>query len=399
LGSRSRTHQTQPKGCKGTFQLPSEANVAKAGLEGVVAAESRISDVNGEKGELIYAGYDIHDLAKHSTYEEVVYLLWNGRLPTRGELEQLKQQLNSEAGIPTAIQDLIASVPKNANPMDVLRTVVSALGFYDPDLSESSPEANLRRAMRLTAKFPTIVATFQRVRNGLLPIEPRKDLSIAANFLFTLRGAQPDEVSTRTMDLAFVLHADHELNASTFAARVTAATLSDMYSAIVSAIGTLKGPLHGGANEGVIKNLLEIGSVDRVEAWVRQQLAEKKRIMGFGHRVYRTEDPRATHLREMSRQLAERTGEKRWYEMSRKMEEVMMREKHLNPNVDFYSASTYYALGIPTDLFTPIFACSRISGWTAHVLEQFRNNRLIRPRAQYVGPRGLKYVPIKERGK
>ncbi len=379
--------------------MPSEANVAKAGLEGVVAAESRISDVNGEKGELIYAGYDIHDLAKHSTYEEVVYLLWNGKLPTRGEVEQLKQQINSEAGIPTAIQDLIASVPKNANPMDVLRTVVSALGFYDPDLSESSPEANLRRAIRLTAKFPTIVATFQRVRNGLLPIEPRKDLSIAANFLFTLRGAQPDEVSTRTMDLAFVLHADHELNASTFAARVTAATLSDMYSAIVSAIGTLKGPLHGGANEGVIKNLLEIGSVDRVEAWVRQQLAEKKRIMGFGHRVYRTEDPRATHLREMSRQLAERTGEKRWYEMSRKMEEVMMREKHLNPNVDFYSASTYYALGIPTDLFTPIFACSRISGWTAHVLEQFRNNRLIRPRAQYVGPRGLKYVPIEERGK
>jgi citrate synthase len=283
--------------------------------------------------------------------------------------------------------------------MDVLRTIVSALGFYDPDLSESSPEANLRRAIRLTAKFPTIVATFQRVRNGLLPIEPRKDLSIAANFLFTLRGAQPDEVSTRTMDLAFVLHADHELNASTFAARVTAATLSDMYSATVSAIGTLKGPLHGGANEGVIKNLLDIGSVDRVEAWVRQQLAEKKRIMGFGHRVYRTEDPRATHLREMSRQLAERTGEKRWYQMSRKMEEVMMREKHLNPNVDFYSASTYYALGIPTDLFTPIFACSRISGWTAHVLEQFKNNRLIRPRAQYVGPRGLKYVPIEERGK
>jgi len=378
--------------------MPSEANVAKAGLEGVVAAESRISDVNGEKGELIYAGYDIHDLAKHSTYEEVVYLLWNGKLPTRGELEQLKQQINSEAGIPTAIQDLIASVPKNANPMDVLRTVVSALGFYDPDLSESSPEANLRRAIRLTAKFPTIVATFQRVRNGLLPIEPRKDLSIAANFLFTLRGAQPDEVSTRTMDLAFVLHADHELNASTFAARVTAATLSDMYSAIVSAIGTLKGPLHGGANEGVIKNLLEIGSVDRVEGWVRQQLAEKKRIMGFGHRVYRTEDPRATHLREMSRQLAERTGEKRWYEMSRKMEEVMMREKHLNPNVDFYSASTYYALGIPPDLFTPIFACSRISGWTAHVLEQFKNNRLIRPRAEYVGPRGLKYVPIEQRG-
>jgi citrate synthase len=378
--------------------MPSEANVAKAGLEGVVAGESRISDVNGDKGELIYAGYDIHDLARHSTYEEIVYLLWNGELPTRAALEDLKRQLNGEASLPAQIHDLIGSIPKNANPMDMLRTVVSALGFYDPDPGESSAQANLRRAIRLTARFPTIVATFQRVRNGFQPIEPRKDLSIAGNFLFTLRGAEPDDVSTRTMDLAFVLHADHELNASTFAARVTAATLSDMYSAIVSAVGTLKGPLHGGANEGVIKNLLEIGSVDRVEPWVKQQLAEKKRIMGFGHRVYRTEDPRATHLREMSRQLAERTGEKRWYEMSRKMEEVIMREKHLNPNVDFYSASTYYALGIPTDLFTPIFACSRISGWTAHVLEQFKNNRLIRPRAEYVGPRGLKYVPIEERG-
>lgn len=377
--------------------MPSEANVAKAGLEGVVAAESRISDVNGEKGELIYAGYDIHDLAKHSTYEEVVYLLWNGELPTRAALDEFKHQLNREAGLPTPIQAVIASVPKNANPMDMLRTVVSALGFYDPDLGESSLEANLRRAIRLTAKFPTIVATYQRVRNGLQPVDPRKDLSVAANFLFTLRGAEPDEVATRTMDLAFVLHADHELNASTFAARVTAATLSDMYSAIVSAIGTLKGPLHGGANEGVIKNLLEIGSVDRVESWIKQQLREKKRIMGFGHRVYRTEDPRATHLREMSRQLGKRTGEMRWYAMSRKMEEVMMREKHLNPNVDFYSASTYYALGIPTDLFTPIFACSRISGWTAHVLEQFKNNRLIRPRAEYIGPRGLKYVPIEQR--
>jgi citrate synthase len=275
--------------------------------------------------------------------------------------------------------------------------VVSALGFYDPDGADQSTEANQRRAIRLTAKFPTLVTTFERVRNGLPPVEPRKDLSIAGNFLFTLRGEEPDEVATRTMDVALILHADHELNASTFAARVTAATLSDMYSAIVSAIGTLKGPLHGGANEGVIKNLLEIGSVDNVEPWVKRALAEKKKIMGFGHRVYHTEDPRATHLREMSRLLGERTGEKKWYEMSRKMEEVMMREKRLNPNVDFYSATTYYALGIPTDLFTPIFACSRISGWTAHVLEQYRNNRLIRPRAEYVGPRGLNYVPIEER--
>lgn len=378
--------------------MPGEANVAKAGLEGIVAAESRISDVNGDEGKLIYAGYDIHDLAEHSTFEEVVYLLWNGVLPTRTALEELKLQLSSETGLPTPIQVLISSIPKSANPMDMLRTVVSALSFYDPDLDDMSPEANLRKAIRLTAKFPTIVTTFQRVRNGLQPVEPRKDLSIAGNFLFTLRGQEPDEISTRTMDVALVLHADHELNASTFAARVTAATLSDMYSAIVSAIGTLKGPLHGGANEGVIKNLLEIGSVDNIEPWLKKALSEKKKIMGFGHRVYHTEDPRATHLREMSRQLGDRTGERKWYEMSRKMEEVMMREKRLNPNVDFYSASTYYALGIPTDLFTPIFACSRISGWTAHVLEQYKNNRLIRPRAEYVGPRGLKYVPMDHRG-
>ena len=378
--------------------MPGEANVAKAGLEGIVAGESRLSDVNGEEGKLIYAGYDIHDLAEHSTFEEVVYLLWRGELPSRTALEELKLQLGSETGLPTPIQVLISSIPKNANPMDMLRTVVSALSFYDPDLDDMSPESNLRRAIRLTAKFPTIVTTFQRVRNGLQPVEPRKDLSIAGNFLYTLRGQEPDEIATRTMDMALVLHADHELNASTFAARVTAATLSDMYSAIASAIGTLKGPLHGGANEGVIKNLLEIGSVENIEPWLKKALADKKKIMGFGHRVYRTEYPRATHLREMSRQLGERTGEKKWYEMSRKMEEVMLREKRLNPNVDFYSASTYYALGIPTDLFTPIFACSRISGWTAHVLEQYKNNRLIRPRADYVGPRGLKYIPIEQRG-
>jgi citrate synthase len=265
--------------------MPGEANVAKAGLEGIVAAESRISDVNGDLGELIYAGYDIHDLAEHSTFEEVIYLLWHGELPTSAALQELKQKLSGETSLPTEILELIGSIPKNANPMDMLRTVVSALSSYDPDGADMSVEANERKAIRLTAKFPTIVTTFQRVRNGLKPVEPRKDLSIAGNFLFTLRGEEPDEVSTRTMDLAFVLHADHELNASTFAARVTAATLSDMYSAIVSAIGTLKGPLHGGANEGVIKNLLEIGTVDNVESWTKQALAQKKKIMGFGHRV------------------------------------------------------------------------------------------------------------------
>lgn len=378
--------------------MSTEANVAKAGLEGIVAAQSSISDVNGEEGKLIYAGYDIHDLAQHATFEEVIYLLWNGKLPTAVELGALKSQLNNEAVLPAEIIQLIRFLPKTANPMDMLRTVVSALGLYDPDGADNSLEANLRKAVRLTAKFPIIVTTFQRVRNGQEPVHPREGISLAANFLYTLNGQEPDKIATRTMDVAFVLHADHELNASTFAARVTAATLSDMYSAIVSAIGTLKGPLHGGANEGVIKNLLEIGTFEGVEPWVKDAFAKKKKIMGFGHRVYRTVDPRATHLAEMSRQLGERTGETKWYEMSTKMEEVVKREKHLNANVDFYSASTYYALGIPTDLFTPIFACSRISGWTAHVLEQFRNNRLIRPRAEYVGPRGLKYVPIEQRG-
>jgi citrate synthase len=378
--------------------MSTDANIARAGLEGIVATQSEISDVNGVEGRLIYRGYDIHDLADHATFEEVIYLLWNGDLPTSSQLDQLKRQLGPEATLPGEVTRLLAQIPGTANPMDMLRTAVSALSLYDPDCGDMSLEANIRKAARLVARFPTIVTTFHRLRNGLNPIEPREDLSIAANFVYTLFGKEPDNVATRTMDVAFVLHADHELNASTFSARVTAATLSDMYSAIVSAIGTLKGPLHGGANEGVIKNLLEIGSVDKVEPWLKEQFARKAKIMGFGHRVYRTEDPRATHLRDMSRQLGEKLGQTLWYEMSLKMAEVMMREKRLNPNVDFYSASTYYTLGIPTDLFTPIFACSRISGWTAHVLEQFSNNRLIRPRAEYIGPRGRKWVPISERG-
>ena len=377
--------------------MSSESNVAKAGLEGIVAAQSAISDVNGIEGRLIYQGYDIHDLAQHAAFEEVVYLLWHGKLPNKAELDELSSQLRGEVALPEPIIRLIQDTPKEANPMDALRTAVSALSFYDPDGADMSRKANLRRAVRLTAKFPTIVGTFHRVRNGQQPVEPRKDLSLAGSFLYTLWGKEADDVATRTMDVAFVLHADHELNASTFAARVTAATLSDMYSAIVSAIGTLKGPLHGGANEGVIKNLLEIGSLENVEPWLMKKFAEHEKIMGFGHRVYRTMDPRATHLIEMSRQLGERTGQKKWYEMSIKMQEVMLREKRLNPNVDFFSASTYYSLGIQTDLFTPIFACSRISGWTAHVLEQYDHNRLIRPRAEYIGPRDLKYVPIDKR--
>lgn len=377
--------------------MSGEANAAKAGLEGIVAAASSISTVDGVIGKLVYSGYNIHDLAQHSTFEEVIYLLWNTKLPTTPQLEELTSQLKNEPALPTETVDLIRALPKGINPMDMLRTVVSALGLYDADGQDMSREANLRKAIRLTAKFPTIVTTFQRLRNGLEPIAPREDLSIAGNFLYTLNGTQPDEVAMRTMDIAFILHADHELNASTFAARVTAATLSDMYSAVVSAIGTLKGPLHGGANEGVIKNLLEIGSVDKVEDWVLQAFAQKKKIMGFGHRVYKTTDPRAVHLQRMSGELAKQTGESKWYDMSRKMEEVVMREKGLYANVDFYSASTYYSLGIPTDLFTPIFACSRISGWTAHILEQYENNRLIRPRAEYIGPVDLTYTPIGER--
>src|SRR5262249_47090201 len=378
--------------------MSTDANVAKAGLEGIVATQSEISDVNGIEGRLIYRGYDIHDLAEHATFEEVIYLLWNGDLPNKSQLDGLNTQLARESALPAEVAQMLRRIPSTINPMDMLRTTVSALALYDSDAADMSHDANIRKSARLVAKFPTIVTTFHRLRNGLEPVEPRPDLSIAANFIYTLFGKDPDDIATRTMDVAFVLHADHELNASTFSARVTAATLSDIHSAIVSAIGTLKGPLHGGANEGVIKNLLEIGSVDNIEPWLKEQFARKAKIMGFGHRVYRTEDPRATHLREMSRLLGERVGNTLWYEMSRKMEEVMMREKHLNPNVDFYSASTYYTLGIPTDLFTPIFACSRISGWTAHVLEQYNNNRLIRPRAEYVGPHGRKWVPITERG-
>lgn len=377
--------------------MSGDANAAKAGLEGIIAAQSSISDVNGTEGKLIYCGYDIHDLATNSTFEEVVYLLWHGMLPTASQLDSLKRDLAAECALPAEIKEMIRTIPSGSNPMDMLRTVISGLALYDPDGGDMSPEANLRKAVRLVSRFPIVVTTFHRVRNGQDPVDPHPELSVAGNFLYTLWGKAPDEVATRTMDVAFILHADHELNASTFAARVTAATLSDIYSAVVSAIGALKGPLHGGANEGVIKNLLEIGSLDNLESWLTEKLAAHAKIMGFGHRVYRTEDPRATHLREMSRQLGERTGETRWYDMSIRMEEIIKREKKLNPNVDFYSASTYYALGIPTDLFTPIFACSRISGWTAHVLEQYRNNRLIRPRAEYVGPRDLKYIPISER--
>ncbi len=372
-----------------------------AGLRGVVAASTSIGDVNGEKGELIYQGLNIHDLATKSTFEEVVFLLWNGRLPKRAELDDLKKNLAASYALPWQIVELIkgmyARVPANDQPMDALRTVVSALAMFDEESRDLSREATIRVATRLTARFPTIVAAMDRARNDLDPVNPNPNLNIATNFLYMLKGEMPDEFDAHVMDVALILQADHELNASTFTARVVAGTLADMYSAVIAALGALSGPLHGGANTAVMKMLLEIGSLDRVESFVRQALANKRKIMGWGHAVYRTDDPRATHLRKLSKEMGERKGDTKWYDMTAKVEEVMKREKGLLPNVDAYSASTYYMMGIPLDLYTPIFAVSRISGWTAHILEQYANNKLIRPRAEYVGPRNVPYVPIDER--
>ncbi|MBX6377143.1 MAG: citrate synthase [Clostridia bacterium] len=369
----------------------------KAGLEDVVAGRSSICFIDGVEGRLLYQGYDIHDLAQHSSYEEVVYLLWHGDLPRRADLDALRQSLRRERALPPAVVDLIRSAPATATPMEVLRTAVSALAFYDPDAGDNSREANVRKATRLVAQVPTIVATIGRVRAGKEPVTPRPDLDTAANFLYMFNGVEPDAFSTRVIDVALILHADHEFNASTFAARVTAGTLSDIHSAITSAIGALKGPLHGGANEQVMRTLLAIGEVDRAESYVRETLARGGRLMGFGHRVYRTEDPRATHLRRLSEELGRRHGQLKWYEISRVVERTVREVKGLYPNVDFYSASAYYVMGIPLELYTPIFAASRISGWTAHVLEQYADNRLIRPRAEYTGPIRREYVPLDQR--
>jgi len=371
------------------------------GLRGVVAASTSIGDVNGEKGELIYQGLNIHDLATKSTFEEVVFLLWNGRLPKRAELDELKRDLAASYELPWQIIELIkgmyARVPANDQPMDALRTVVSALAMFDEESRDLSREATIRVATRLTARFPTIVAAMDRARRDLDPVNPNHNLNIATNFLYMLKGEMPDEFDAHVMDVALILQADHELNASTFTARVVAGTLTDMYSSVIAALGALSGPLHGGANTAVMKMLLEIGSLDRVESFVKDALTNKRKIMGWGHAVYRTEDPRATHLRQLSKEMGERKGDAKWFEMTAKVEEVMKREKGLLPNVDAYSASTYYMMGIPLDLYTPIFAISRISGWTAHILEQYANNKLIRPRAEYIGPRNVPYVPIDER--
>jgi citrate synthase len=368
-----------------------------AGLEGVVAGESEICFIDGEEGILSYRGYNIHTLADNATFEEVIFLLWNGRLPRREELSRLKSDLVAHRAIPKPVQDFLGSVGK-AEPMDVLRTAVSMLSLHDPQARDASPEANALKAVKLMAQTPTIVSTFDRLRNGRPVIEGDPNLSFAANFLYTLTGKRPDDIMEHAFDVALTLHADHELNASTFAARVTAATLSDIYSSITSAIGALKGPLHGGANQDVIKILLDAGTPERAVAKVKEMLAQKKKIPGFGHRVYHTEDPRATHLRVLSEELGRRTGHTDMYLMSRLVEDTIKQEKHLNANVDFYSASTYYSLGIPVDLFTPVFAISRMSGWTAHVLEQYHNNRLIRPRAEYKGnPDGMRWIPMADR--
>ncbi len=368
-----------------------------AGLEGVVAGESEICYIDGYQGILSYRGYNIHTLADHATFEEVIFLLWNGWLPKKGELEQIRKDLVAARELPGQVVDFLRSVP-NGVSMDVLRTAVSMLGIYDPEAQDMSAEANHRKAVRLMSHTAAIVTTFDRLRKGNPIVPPDPGLGFSANFLYTLTGKRPDDVMERAFDVAMILHADHELNASTFAARVTAATLSDIYSSVTSGIGALKGPLHGGANQDVIKWLLNLGDEEEAVERVKNTLARKVKIPGFGHRVYRTEDPRATHLRVLSEELGKRTGHEKLYRLSKRMEETVKSVKGLDPNVDFYSASAYYSLGIPIDIYTPIFAVSRMSGWTAHVLEQYRNNRLIRPRAEYKGnPDGQTWIPLAER--
>ena len=373
--------------------------VAGKGLEGVVAANSGICWIDGESGVLSYRGIDIHDLAENSTFEETAYLLWNGALPTRLELREFTSQLAQARQLDPRIIALIKSFPSSAMPMEVLRTAVSALSFYDPDEKDNSHDANVRKAYNLTAQIAMIVAIYDRLRKGLEIVPPDRSLTHAGNFLWMVNGEKPSQTATRTLDIALVLHADHELNASTFAARVIAATLSDVHSAITGAIGALKGPLHGGANEAVMRMLLAIDKegADPVE-YVKGMLAARQKISGFGHRVYKTEDPRATHLRRMSEHLGRDSGNPKWFEMSRTIELFINKEKKLNANVDFYSASTYATLGFDIDLYTPIFALSRIAGWTAHVIEQLDDNRLIRPRAEYIGPAyPVPYVPLEQR--
>ncbi len=373
--------------------------ITSKGLEGIVANTTALSDVIGDKGQLIYCGYDINELVGKVDYKEVVFLLWKGRLPNRTELDEFMRKLRAERPLPGGVIDFIKSAPKTANPMDVMRTAISMLGLYDPEMDkEATREINERRARSITAKIGVIAAYFHRARQGKSLPPVRDDLTEAEHFLYLINGEPQPKEASDTLDVAFVLHADHGMNASTFSARVTISTLSDFYSAITSAIGTLKGPLHGGANEGVIHMLQDIGSEDKVDAYVDRMLAEKKKIMGIGHRVYKTLDPRAPHLRDMAVKLSEKLGDPKWIRMSERIAQLMKEKKNLNANVDFYSATVYYSLGIPTDLFTPVFAIARCSGWCAHVLEQLADNRLYRPLSEYVGePVGKKVVPIDQR--
>jgi 2-methylcitrate synthase len=372
--------------------------VTGAGLEGIVATESRLCFIDGDAGLLSYQGFRIETLAEKATFEEVVYLLWHGKLPKQSELDELKAALVANRAIPAEVEAFLKSAPKAA-PMHVLRTAVSMLALSDPDANNVQVGPAAKKAVKLMAQTATIVTSFDRLRKGQPVVAGDPKLGFAANFLYTLTGKAPDEVMARAFDVALILHAEHELNASTFAARVTAATLSDIYSAVTSAIGALRGPLHGGANEDVIKLLLEAGTADKALQMIKDKLANKVKIPGFGHRVYHTVDPRAASLKGMAEELGKRTGHEELYQISSQIEKYIKEVKNLNANVDFYSASTYYSLGIPVDLFTPIFAVSRMSGWTAHILEQYANNRLIRPRAEYLGPAvGQKWIDLAARG-
>lgn len=380
--------------------MSEEAKASAKGLQGIVAAQTRISLVDGQNGRLFYRGIDINDLAEHSTFEETTALLWYGSLPTASQLDSFKQKFVRNRQLPDPIISILFALPKTTSPMSALRTAVSALGPFDEAEAQSadnSLESNVSKSIRVTASMPTIVAAWERIRNGKWPIMPREDLSHSANFLYMLNGEIPSETAARMLDIALILHADHGLNASTFAARVTASTLSNLHSAVVSAIGTLKGSLHGGANEEVMRMLLEIGNVDRVEQYLGGALAAKKKIPGFGHRVYKANDPRAKWLGELSHKVAEDNGQKRWIEISERVRDYMQRHRDLPVNVDFYSASLYYGMGIPVEIFTPVFAISRVSGWTAHVYEQLSDNRLIRPGAEYIGPMDVKYDLIDSR--
>jgi citrate synthase len=369
----------------------------QAGLEEIVAAQTSLSDIDGQLGRLSYVGHDIHDLAEHATFEEVVYLLHHLRLPTASELEDLAEQLASGRELSPFLADLMGTLAEQTSPMSMLRTSISAASAYDPDGWDQSAEANYRKAIRLIARTPTLIASYHRMRTGQEPIPPNPKLPHAANFLAMLTGEEPDQEAARALDVTLVLYADHTMNASTFTARVIASTLSDMHSAITGAIAALKGPLHGGANEEAWKMIEEIGEVDRAESYIKERLARKQKIMGFGHRVYKTEDPRCTHLRRLSGELGERTGERKYHEIAERVEKVVMESKGIYPNVDFYAATVYNYLGVPIDLMTPIFALARMAGWTAHVREQYADNRLIRPESEYVGPRDQEYVPIEER--